>query len=221
MLFELRRYRLLPGTGPAMLQRIKNKVLPLFAKLGIAPPIGVWDATAGDHLPQFVWLLRWDSFAAREKSWAAFYGPWQTVRGEGEAPGQDEYVMSTGLSLLTAWPECPIALPAPAQGCHELWVRRVTVSQAPAAKSLFLDHEAKLLAAHGGRILGAFDYAAEPDLPQHALFLAWPDANAREAAMRAYDDDPELGEKLRTTRNISGRPVIRDTDRLLLRPAAY
>jgi hypothetical protein len=168
-----------------------------------------------------VWLLRWESFAARERSWAAFYGPWQTVRGEGEAPGQDEYVMSTGLSLLSAWPECKLALPAPPRGCHELWVRRVTVSQAPAAKRLFLEGEAKLLAAGGGTVLGAFDYVAEPDLPRHAMILAWPDPAAREAALRAYDSDPALADALRTTTNLTGRPVIRDTDRLLLRPADY
>lgn len=221
MLFELRRYRLLPGYGPAMHARIRSQVMALFAELGIAPPIGVWDATAGGELPQFVWLLRWENFDVRAKSWGAFYPRWQAVRGQGQPPGQDEFVLSTGVSLLSAWPETAVAMPAPADGCHELWVRRVTVGQAPAAKSLFLDAEAKVLAARGGRVLGGFDYVAEPDLPMQTVFLAWPDAGAREAALRDYDEAPDLGERLRTTRNAGGRPVCRATERLLLRPAGY
>ena len=150
MIYELRRYRIQSGYMPAMHERMQHILFPLFETSGVPRPIGIWEATAGAELPLFVWMLRWDGFEQRQAAWGALYPQWSKLRPA--TVREDEFVLNTSVSLLSAWPELPCRDGSIAGACDEWWIQRVAATQAGLAKSTFLEGDAPNLVKNGASV---------------------------------------------------------------------
>ncbi|MDQ6692301.1 MAG: NIPSNAP family protein [Candidatus Dormibacteraeota bacterium] len=87
MVYEYRRYEVMPGRLPDLLRRFQSFTLPIWARFGIEHA-GFWLADVGTS-NQLHYLLRWKDLADREAKWAAFQADpeWLQRRAETEADG--------------------------------------------------------------------------------------------------------------------------------------
>lgn len=87
MIYELRRYQVVPGRLPALNARFKNHTLGFFEKHGIKV-IGFWEAVIGEG-NVLNYMLSFDDLAHRERAWGAFQADedWQKVRAETDGDG--------------------------------------------------------------------------------------------------------------------------------------
>lgn len=65
MIYEYRRYHVVPGKIGAMHARFRDLTWPLWEKAGIKP-VAIWEATVGDTNVVHD-LLQWESMAERQK----------------------------------------------------------------------------------------------------------------------------------------------------------
>ena len=87
MVYELRIYEVVPGRLQALHNRFANHTLGFFQRHGIQV-VGFWTEEVGTS-NQLVYLLAFESLAARERKWSAFQADpeWQAVRARSEAEG--------------------------------------------------------------------------------------------------------------------------------------
>jgi len=88
VIYELRIYTVLPGRMPAMQTRFRDHTCRLFEKHGIKN-IGYWTNVIGGRTDQLVYLVAFESLAARETAWAAFTADteWRQIAAASEADG--------------------------------------------------------------------------------------------------------------------------------------
>jgi hypothetical protein len=89
MIYEMRTYHCLPGRLPVLLKRFETITLKLWERHGIRQA-GFWTVVVGNSNQDLVYMLAWDSLAAREKIWGAFMSDpeWIAKRAETEKDGQ-------------------------------------------------------------------------------------------------------------------------------------
>ena len=100
MFFELRVYHCAPGRLPALLKRLADGGVALFKRHGIRP-LGFWTVDIGQSSSDLIYLLEWESFAERERKYAAFLADpdWLALQAESEKDGP--IVASITNSILT------------------------------------------------------------------------------------------------------------------------
>jgi hypothetical protein len=88
MIHELRIYTCLPRRLPALQERLKNAVLPIWDAIGIRP-IGFWTTMIGPDSNQLTYLLEWESLEERERKWSAFVATpeWRKAKADSERDG--------------------------------------------------------------------------------------------------------------------------------------
>lgn len=88
MIHELRDYQAMPGRLNDLLSRFQDVTLPLWAGYGIRP-IAFWTVLVGDNSNRLLYLLEWESMAAREVIWVRFMSDpaWLVPRAESERNG--------------------------------------------------------------------------------------------------------------------------------------
>jgi hypothetical protein len=88
MIHELRIYTCVPGRLPALQERLKKAVLPIWDEIGIRP-IGFWTTMIGPGSNELTYLLEWESLEEKERKWAAFSAnpDWRKAKAESEADG--------------------------------------------------------------------------------------------------------------------------------------
>ena len=77
MFYEQRMYEAQPARLAVLVRRFSEVNVPLFGRHGFRP-VGYWTEEVG--IPhRVVYLLAWESWEARDRSWAAFYADadWQ------------------------------------------------------------------------------------------------------------------------------------------------
>jgi|SRR5208283_307506 len=104
MIYELRKYRCVPGRLPAVLSRFQNHTLRIWEKHGIRQA-GFWTTLVGESSQQLTYMLAWDSLAEREKRWNAFRTDpeWLAIAAETEKDGQIVENISNELLAPTAF----------------------------------------------------------------------------------------------------------------------
>ena len=87
MLYEYRRYEIVPGKLPEVHRRFVEVSLKFWDKHGIRV-IGFWEAVVGTS-NELYYLLQWENMAERERKWDAFQADpeWQAARAESEKNG--------------------------------------------------------------------------------------------------------------------------------------
>lgn len=88
MIYELRTYRAVPGRLPDVIARLRERILPIWARQGIRQS-GFWTTLIGESDAHLIFLLAWESLAEREVKWQAFLDDpeWQKVRIDTESDG--------------------------------------------------------------------------------------------------------------------------------------
>lgn len=86
MVYDLRVYRITPGSMPKILHRFENHTFGFFKKHGIEV-VGFW---THDIANEIVYICKFRDQAAMEKAWAAFPSDpeWIKLRQETEADGE-------------------------------------------------------------------------------------------------------------------------------------
>ncbi|HXP32330.1 MAG TPA: NIPSNAP family protein [Stellaceae bacterium] len=88
MIYEMRVYHCLPGRLPALLKRFETVAMRLFEKHGIRQ-LGFWTVAIGESNQDLIYIVQFESHAARDKAWAAFQSDpeWIAARTKTEADG--------------------------------------------------------------------------------------------------------------------------------------
>jgi heme-degrading monooxygenase HmoA len=102
---------------------------------------------------------------------------------------------------------------------HQLRIYEIFEGNKAAFHDRFRDHAARLMAAHGFRILAMWETKTERRT-EFVYLLAWPDEAAKNAAWSAFMADPEWKEIKRQTSARHGDLVGAIEDRVLL-PTPY
>jgi NIPSNAP len=87
LLYEYRRYSIVPGKPAALAQRFENVTVPLWERHGIKP-VGFWEPIVG-RTNELHYLLAWNDMAERGVRWNAFQADpeWISKRDQSEASG--------------------------------------------------------------------------------------------------------------------------------------
>ena len=87
MLYEYRRYEVVPGKLAALHARFQNVTTLIWQRHGIRP-VGFWTADVGVS-NVLHYLLEWEDMAERDRKWAAFGADqeWVTKRAASETDG--------------------------------------------------------------------------------------------------------------------------------------
>jgi len=88
MIYELRVYHCVPGKLQALSKRFETVTTRLFEKHGFQQ-VGYWTVAIGQSSADFVYMLKWDSHAHRERAFAAFQSDpeWIETRAKSETDG--------------------------------------------------------------------------------------------------------------------------------------
>ena len=71
MIYEMRRYRAMPGRLPALLKRFETRTLKIWDRMGIRQN-GFWTTVIGPSHLELFYILVWDSMEERQRKWDAF-----------------------------------------------------------------------------------------------------------------------------------------------------
>jgi hypothetical protein len=87
MVYEYRRYVVVPGRLPDLKARFRERTIQIWKRLDIRP-VGFWEAVIGTS-NELHYILAWTNAAEREKKWGAFVedAEWLSVRTETESHG--------------------------------------------------------------------------------------------------------------------------------------
>ena len=87
MIYEYRRYSIVPGKKAALNDRMANITMPIWERHGIKP-VGFWEPVIGLS-NELHYLLAWKDMAEREAHWNAFQADheWITRRDKSEEDG--------------------------------------------------------------------------------------------------------------------------------------
>lgn len=86
MIYEMRADRCMPGRLPALLKRFETIMLDIWKKHGIRPA-DFWTTLIGESNHDLIYMIQWDSLAAREKKWGAFMSPGMDCQARGSRAG--------------------------------------------------------------------------------------------------------------------------------------
>lgn|SRR5487761_536326 len=87
MIYEYRRYSIVPGKRSALAERMATVTLPLWNRHGIRP-VGFWEPVVGLS-NELHYLLAWKDMAEREVRWNAFQSDpeWISQKNQSEQAG--------------------------------------------------------------------------------------------------------------------------------------
>ena len=87
MLYEYRRYEIVPGKLPEVHGRFAEVVMGFWEKHGIKV-VGFWEAVVGGS-NEIHYILQWENMADRERKWETFQSDreWLAARAKSEENG--------------------------------------------------------------------------------------------------------------------------------------
>jgi hypothetical protein len=211
--FELRSYRIERGRSADMRSRVVQHLRGLFETHGI-PMVQCWDCER-PGAEEFVYLVKWDSWAQRLSGWGGFYADprWHAARAETNAGS--ELVERMDVRFLQAFVR---AASGPA-GDSRLVFLRVKIGQLQAARQLLLGDFATAAAQCGAAIVAAFEVMAGNDLPQLAVIVQGESATAIEALVRELPQPSPLLDASVLEHNASAFRELNATGRRHLAPS--
>jgi hypothetical protein len=212
--YELRLYLVAPDRLSEMERRISNHLVHLFSKNGIHPAIG-WTTLVGPHVPLFIYLTPWRSFAERSKAWAAFYADAEWAKARASTNAGSELVERYEVLFLRALTPWRFGLKG---SLHEMVIQDTAIGQAAAVRSALDAVEAPAYQRAGALAFGAFDVLSGRPLPSLVSFASWQDFSARSAGVDKLASDALLNEEHRQQRRALGHPLLGRSEIYLLNP---
>jgi hypothetical protein len=105
VLYEYRRYSIVPGKRAALSQRFEKVTVPIWEHHGIKA-VGFWEPVVGLS-NELHYLLAWDDMAEREARWNAFQADpeWISKRDQSEEAGPLQAKIYNELWIPTSYSE--------------------------------------------------------------------------------------------------------------------
>ncbi len=221
-LYELRIYTAPEGRLTELSQSFRDKGAALLESHGMTN-VGYWLPldTADERV---VFLLSYPDRAARDAAWQALaadpeLGELAAMRSES---GSTPIAFQTVLLAPTDYSPAPVPPTEDTAHVYEMRTYHAADGRLEALNARFRDHTLGLFETHGiGNVL-YFTPLPGQDMPETTLlyFVAFPDADARNAAWRAFLTDPEWQEVAQESERdgplMSGPP-----ESLMLVPTEY
>ena len=223
--YELRLYHMLPGRMPDFHDLMSNKVPAIFARSGIAEPLGFWEGYAGPIAPLFAYIIPWRNLDDRMRAWKRFYAdPEWTRELAANYAGQQRLDRSSIFILRPSpvWSGFKTAASSdPVDGIHEMRFHDVLNHDPSRAHTALAEIDIPFLAARGARVLGVFSTWFGTRMNQAITLLAWPNAATMQEAYREHITDAAIVSARETERRTYGRPLFRGVDVHIMRPLPY
>jgi NIPSNAP len=223
--YELRLYHMLPTRMPDFHDLMSVKVPPIFARNGIAKPLGFWEGFAGPIAPLYAYIIPWRNLDDRMQAWKRFYAdPEWTRQLTANYAGQQRLDRSSIFILRPSpvWSQFKTpAAPDPVGGIHEMRIYDLLNHDPNQAHTALAETDLPFLTARGARVLGVFSTWFGTRMNQAIIILAWPDAATMQRAHQEHGADAVIALAHETERRTYGRPLFRGTDVYLMRPIPY
>ncbi len=199
-LYELRIYTAAEGKMDALDARFRDHTVNLFRKHGMTP-IGFWKVAppaAGQPADnRLFYIMGYKDRAARDASWRAFAADpqWQAVYQASQENGS--LTAPNGISSVFLTPAGYFAKPAiqsaPAPRHFELRTYKATPGKLENVHTRFRDNTIRIFNKHGMTNIGYWrPVEGQADMADKMIYLlAFPNAEARGTAWRAFAADPE------------------------------
>jgi hypothetical protein len=223
--YELRLYKMIPTRMPDFHDLMGVHVPPLFARNGIARPLGFWESHAGRLAPLFAYIIPWSSLDARMAAWKRFYADPDWVEKLGANYAGQQRVERSDILILRPSPVWARFKDAgaggPVEGVHELTFHDVLNQDPNLAHDALASIDLPFLVARGATVLGVFATWFGSHMNQAVTILAWPDPATMLAAHDAHRADRAVIEARDAERRAHGRPLLRGSDVHVMRPIPY
>jgi hypothetical protein len=194
----------------------------LFDHYGIPRPLAEWTAITGSRLPLYGYLLHWDSLKQRDSAFPPFWADptWHGIRDRTDADGPlVERMENWLLAASPAWnQQNDDGSDAALGGLHEMRIHHTLAGYSPHVTEYLRAIELHQLQVLGAVVLGVFDVLIGPNMPAIVSFLAWPDFETHQFAMRRLDSEPRVKVQRDTWKREHGQLLVREFEQTLLRP---
>jgi len=193
----------------------------LFDEYGIPRPLAEWTAVAGARLPLYGYLLEWESLKQRDATFPKFWTEpyWHAVRDRSDEGGPlVERIEDWLLAPSPAWNRTRPTDETRIGGIHEMRIHHLLAGYAGPYTEYLKILELPQLKILGGTVLGVFDVLIGPNMPAIISFIAWPDFETHQFAMRRLDLEPRLRVQREAWKREHGQALVREFEQTLLRP---
>jgi hypothetical protein len=221
--YELRIYTAAEGKLDALNERFREHTTRLFARHGMEN-VGYWVA---DDEPKsqttLIYLLKHNSRAAADKSWAAFRNDpeWQKVAADSKARHGNLLDGSIDATYLVPTDySAEIASPTKDK-LYELRVYKAAEGKLDALHSRFRDHTDGIFASHGMKSLGYWSPTEGTRTGDVLIYiLEYPDRESANASWEAFGQDPKW-QAARKASELNGRLLAERPESIYMRPTDY
>jgi hypothetical protein len=221
--YELRIYTAAEGKLEALNERFREHTLKLFDKHGMEN-IGYWVATNRPHSETtLVYLLRHDSRAAADKSWAGFRNDpeWQKVAAESKARHGDLLQEKIDATYLVPTDYSGEITPPAKDKLYELRVYKAAEGKREALHARFREHTDRLFASHGMKSIGYWSPTEGTRTGDVLIYmLEYPDRAAARASWQAFGADSQW-QAARKASEINGPLLAERPESIYMRPTDY
>jgi hypothetical protein len=222
---ELRRYHLLPGPKErAFTTFIGEVAIPAMNRAGVAR-VGTFNIVYGENAPSLIVILAHDTLDTVVSLRERLAGDATYARGGAgivDAPMSDPAFVRVDSTLLRAFEGMPTVEPFSAAGKSRVYELRTYESHSNRAAlnklKMFNAGEIPIFRRAGLTPVFFGETMIGPNMPSLTYMLAFPDMSARDAAWRAFGQDPEW-------KTLSADPQYRDNvsaiSDIILQPATH
>ena len=216
MLYEMRRYEMIPGKRPAMEERHATHTTRFFKKYGMGM-VGFWTEEIGGNSNQITYILSFDSMADREAKWGPFLADPDRVRaGEYWDEREGPMVIRVQNTLMRLTPYSPE--PKFTTDVQELRIYDSMPGKMPALHDRFANHTTPLFKKHGMEVIAY--WTDEIGINNRLIYmLGYPSLGDREKSWTAFQADPDW-RKARVQSEVDGS-LVKRSQSTILRPTSY
>lgn len=226
MLYELRKYDVMPGKLPALLNRFETFTTKKWPEYGIRL-VGMWVPDIGANNHQLIYMFAWETAEERLTKFPAWQADPERARKWEESERDGPLVKRVNNALLqpTAFSQLDNGIPygPPAEGrapyLFELREYDAAVSKLPALVSRFGDFTKDCFKKHGYRQVGYWTTLFGPHNHLLTYLLAWESYEERTRCNAAFQADPEREHFFAGT--TKDGPIVERVVNVMMRPTSF
>ena len=209
MIYELRQYLVDRGRTGHNHLRMTGELPTLLARHGVHVA-GRWDALAGPRWPMFCYIMEWESYAARDAAWGAFYADpdWARIRSETNAG--HEMIQENQLQFVAPNPAlCPDgpSFTGP-DSIHQLVVHKTAIGRTGEVNRFLAETYLPQVQQAGAGVMGVCDVISGPAMPAVVMFLNWENPGAWRKGWRDFTLNPVMIGAYEAQRAVNGATLL-------------
>ena len=226
MLYELRKYEVMPGKVPALLNRFSSFTVPKWQEYGIRL-VGFWTPEIGGHNQQLIYAWAWESHAERVEKFGAWRADPERARVWAETQRDGPLVRRVHNLLMdpTDFSQIDLGVPyGPDAATRPPYVFELREYEAmpgrlPDVVQRFRGFTCDSFAAHGFRQVGYWT----PSIGDHdhllVYILAWESVEERNRLFGEFRLDPERRRVFAASEE--NGPIVERVNNVLMNPTAF